>query len=342
MMRNDKRHMLDGASRTSTGGWLIATSDSTNMGKRLGLEGDHATCPACKVGGPVYNDCDPRWTDNGKSVLVEGARVYCQCKEKPRVFASQYTMSTEVVSGNVKGAAGFSEMPEAHDKLGRGQSGPDAASLAAYEADSTMICPNMTNAEFYVTVMRVRDLAVAYMDDRLAELARWNAADQDRVKIWFAEATPRIRSRLQGGLQRMRDITLGLTETNFERFSKENLAAVGCVPAAKDGEEPATASVCKPDKSFTIFIGTKFCYLSEVRRTNGVPLDVDSKLTVLVHELSHFPAAMDTNDLFSNIRAGRWMATRQNKFLIENADNIAAYVADIPNWHGSGDHKWTP
>jgi len=344
MTRVDIRHLLGDGDRTSTGGVLIATSDSTNMGKRLGVEGDHATCPACKVGGPVYNDCDPRWTDMGKSVLVEGARVFCKCAEKPRVFASQFTMSTEVEGGKVSSAgSSFSEMPGAHNKLASGASGPEAASLAAYEADPTMICPNMTNAEFYATVLRVRDKAVAYMDERLMELERWNEADQDRVRIWFTDATADIRKRLREGIQRIRKLALVLTEKNFERFSKEALLRVGCVPAAKEGEEAAIASVCKPDKTFTIFIGTAFCYLDEeAMNTEGVIIDDNSMTTVFIHEVSHFPAAMDTGDPFSGIRAARLFARSRDRFVMTNADNIAAYVAAVPNWSGPGGHKWTP
>lgn len=331
MTRADIRQLLDEGSRTSTGGWLIATSDSTNMGKRLGVEGDHATCPACKVGGPVYNDCDPRWTDNGKAVLVEGARVFCKCTEKPRVFASQFTMSTEVQSGKVSGAgSSFSEMPGAYNKLASGASGPDAASLAAYEEDPTMICPNMTNAEFHATVLRVRDKAVAHMDERLMELERWNQADQDRVRIWFTDATADIRKRLREGIQRIRKLALVLTEKNFERFSKEALLRVGCVPAAKEGEEPAWASVCKPDKTFSIFIGTKFCHLpEEARGFNGEIWDLDSKVTVFVHEVSHFPAAMDTVDAFSSIRISRVNSTLRDKRVMNNAESLAAYVAGV-------------
>lgn len=335
MMRNDKRHMLDGASRTSTGGWLIATSDSTNMGKRLGLEGDHGTCPACKVGGPVYNDCDPRWTDMGKSVLVEGARVYCQCKEKPRVFASQYTMSSEVTSGGRAGehVGGTSEKPQAHNKLASEPSGearPDASSLAAYAADPTMICPNMTNAEFHATVLRVRDIAVAHMDQRLIELQRWNEADQERVRMWFVDATPDIRKRLREGIQRIRQLSLGLTERNFCRFSEEVMRKVGCIPAAREGDEPAWASVCKADKTFTIFIGVTYCYLPiEAIRHRGVVEPDDSMVTVFVHEVSHFPAAMDSADTYSSIKISRLLSKYRNKFLFNNSDSIAAYISNV-------------
>lgn len=335
MTRVDIRHLLGEGDRTSTGGYLVATSDSTNMGKRLGVEGDYATCPACKSGGPVYNDCDPRWTEMGKSVLVEGARVYCKCAVKPRVIASQFTMSTEVTSGGGAGenTASISENSQAHNKLvskTSGKPGPDAASLDAYEADPAMICPNMTNAEFLSTVMRVRDIAVAHMDARLIELERWNESDQEHVRMWFADATPDIRKRLREGIQRIRQLSLGLTERNFCRFSEEAMRKVGCIPAAKEGDEPAWASVCKADKTFTIFIGVTYCYLPiEAMRYTGVVIPTDSMVTVFIHEVSHFPAAMDSMDDYSSIKLSRLLAKRRHKFLVNNADSIASYISNV-------------
>lgn len=95
----DIRRLLQDGDPTSGGGVLIGSSDSTNIGKRLALEGDYATCAKCKAGGAVYNDCNPRWTDMGKSVLVEGARVHCRCGEKPVVIPTQNEMTTEVGIG---------------------------------------------------------------------------------------------------------------------------------------------------------------------------------------------------------------------------------------------------
>jgi hypothetical protein len=56
----DIRYFLKDRDPTSTGGMLIAVSRSfTHHGVMVGLEGDIATCPACKSSGPVYNDCFP-------------------------------------------------------------------------------------------------------------------------------------------------------------------------------------------------------------------------------------------------------------------------------------------
>ncbi|MGO4416102.1 PAAR domain-containing protein, partial [Cupriavidus sp. KB_39] len=86
----DIRYALLNGNATTTGGVLIALNTYTiHHGVNVGVEGDHATCPACKVGGPVYNDCDPRYSLHGKQILVSGARVFCKCKEHPRVLPSQ-------------------------------------------------------------------------------------------------------------------------------------------------------------------------------------------------------------------------------------------------------------
>lgn len=93
----DLRYALLNGNATTTGGVLIALNTYTiHHGVNVGVEGDHATCPACKVGGPVYNDCDPRYSLHGKQILVSGARVLCKCKEHPRVLPSQHIFSIEV------------------------------------------------------------------------------------------------------------------------------------------------------------------------------------------------------------------------------------------------------
>ncbi|ODV43326.1 hypothetical protein AWV79_18140 [Cupriavidus sp. UYMMa02A] len=92
--------------KTSTGGILIATGRSViHHGTTVGVEGDYATCPACKSGGEVRNDCYPAFDIEGKQILVSGARVYCSCSTHPIVFASQGDFTIEV---NRRGAGSSS------------------------------------------------------------------------------------------------------------------------------------------------------------------------------------------------------------------------------------------
>lgn len=96
----DIRYALRDGDATTTGGVLIAKGFFfTHHGKTVALEGDTATCPACKAQGRVYNDCTPNFDVMGMRLLVSGARVYCKCAEPPRVIHSQQDFSIEVVAG---------------------------------------------------------------------------------------------------------------------------------------------------------------------------------------------------------------------------------------------------
>lgn len=96
-LMHDIRYALRNGDITSANGRLIAVGHTMiHHGVMVGVEGDYATCPACNDGGPVMNDCYPAFDIMGKQILVSGARVYCQCAIKPRVFHSQTDFSIEV------------------------------------------------------------------------------------------------------------------------------------------------------------------------------------------------------------------------------------------------------
>jgi len=209
----------------------------------------------------------------------------------------------------------------------------DSSAKVVY-VDAPRVCYNMPNEEFFPLMMQLRDKAVRLMGDRLAELSRWNAADRDKVLLWFGEDSETTRQTLSDGLTRMREIMRGLTERNFIKFTPEGVRAVGCVPRAKDGDLPATASVCKADGTYTIFVDTVFCDFTPERVDfkTGMTINKDTKLTTLIHEVSHFPAAMNTEDQIPSITLALEAAKRRDKFCIANADSISYYVANIPNW----------
>jgi len=338
----DIRYALTHGDITSTGGKLHATGETFKIeGKRLGVEGDFATCPACKSGGPVFNVGRPIATFIHEAVLVAGAEVHCRCATRPVVFASQTLTRIEVLpvfvarlptespTSNLAPAVSNKLIEDMQDRF--------------YAEDDSLICPNMSNAEFHATMMRLRNRAVSLMGDRLEELVRWNEADRDKVLLWFGEASDLTRKTLRDGLKRMGEIMRGLSETNFERHSEEGLRRVGCVPRAKEGELPATASVCKPDGTYTIFVGKIFCHLDDERvdAKKRIPVDVSTKLTVLVHEIAHFPQAMDAEDAHYSFTMARAAARRRDAFCLRNADSIAAYVVNIPNW-GYMPPQWRP
>lgn len=256
----DIRCALRNGDRTSNNGVLIGTGEMTQDGVQVGVEGDFATCPVCKSGGTVTNDCYPAFSLMDKQVLVEGARVNCKCAVKPFVIASQNTFTIQVTHGGrtpMPTHSAVAEPVEASNKLVEG------ARQSTPEDDPTLICQNMSNAEFYSTMNRLRDKAVRLMGDRLVELDRWNRADQDKVRLWFGNAREDTRETLRDGLARMREIMRGLTDRNYERQTKEALARVGCVPRAKGDEIPEAASICKPDGTYSIFIGHLFCTMPD-------------------------------------------------------------------------------
>lgn len=97
----DTRFHLKHGDPTSTGGQLIAIRpDFTHHGVAMAIEGDVATCPACKSSGPVLNDCYPGDDYHGTQVLVTGARVYCKCQEHPIVLNTQRDSSVEISWSN--------------------------------------------------------------------------------------------------------------------------------------------------------------------------------------------------------------------------------------------------
>jgi len=208
----------------------------------------------------------------------------------------------------------------------------DDSSAKAVNVEAPRVCYNMPDEEFFPLMIRLRDKAVRLMGDRLAELSRWNAADRDKVLLWFGEDSDTTRQALSDGLTRMREIMRGLAERNFVKFTPEGVRAVGCEPRK---DSLAAASVCKPDGTYTIFIGTIFCDMEkEANRYDGIPFAKDSKLVTLIHEVAHFPKSMNAKDHWYNITNSQGRAAARDQFCIDNADNIAAYVVNVPNWRG--------
>lgn len=220
----------------------------------------------------------------------------------------------------------------------------DDSSAKAVNVAAPRVCYNMPDEAFFPLMMQLRDKAVRLMGERLAELARWNAADRDKVLLWFGNDSETVRQTLIDGLTRMREIMRGLTEKNFIKFTPEGVRAVGCEPKAKEGDIPATASVCRIDGTYTIFVGPRFCVTAPEQNhvDTGIPFDADSKLTVLIHEVSHFQRAMDTDDPFHGMWGATSAARGRDARTINNADSIAYYVTNIPNWKKYDPPQWRP
>lgn len=312
----DMREALKHGDETGTGGVLMSTVIGfTHHGVAVAAEGDHATCPACKVGGPVMNDAYPDFTlMDGRQILVRGARVMCQCADKPLVIPSQRDFIIQVNRGGrlQPSVAPGTYAPSAAEKLSDGPS--------HLVDDSERICANMSNAEFVSLVLRLRDTAVLCCGKRLVELRRWGHADRARVETWFGVSDERVRQRLLEGIPRIESILRSLTADNFVRYSDEKMEYIGCTPKTRNNPEIA-AAVCAPDtKTHTIAIAPNFCTLPHYADS------IDSQLLTLVHEVSHFQDAMATEDPFYRLYTAKQQAAAKNPRCIENADSVAGYV----------------
>jgi len=83
-VRDIRYPLLDG-DMTSTGGTLIAVCELQDLhhGKQVALEGNIATCPACKSSGLVLNDCFPNYSIAGK--LCQYRQPSCSACWKNRI-----------------------------------------------------------------------------------------------------------------------------------------------------------------------------------------------------------------------------------------------------------------
>ena len=191
---------------------------------------------------------------------------------------------------------------------------------SSLEDHPELICPNMTNAEFARKVMQRRDKAISLIDKRIVELRGWSPTARDRVAQWFGNSDIATRDNLAGGLSRIRQVLAGLTPSNFVRYSEAAMAQVGCVsnPKAKLG---VVAEVCAPDTAtHTIAIHLDFCELRDFSYS------LDSQVSTLVHEVSHFNDTMSTGDPVYFMRKCRELAKTNPEITLHNADSIAGYV----------------
>jgi peptidyl-Lys metalloendopeptidase len=188
--------------------------------------------------------------------------------------------------------------------------------------DGPPICPDMTDAEFRKTILKLRDDAIILIDKRLSELRRWSAADRYRVNTWFGTTDESTRQRVSSGLTKVEAVMRGLKPNNFIRSSPDLDRAVGCTPNMKNlsGE---VAHVCGPDTAtHTISISVNFCGLPD--KSAGT---LDSKMATIIHESTHFLDTIGTGDHAYGQFLCKRLAVENPALAINNADSFAWYVA---------------
>ena len=312
-----------------------AALSSTIHGHPVALIGGRVYCEGCHSVGIIAKAGGPRRVEFISEEALEGDVVVCHCpRPQPLVSTLQTTSyaddgaGTHAMAGPEVLAAlpfsgGTAEVAAAKKTV------DDNVEHPAEAEQTENICPNMTNREFCLLMMKLRDTAVNLIErDRLPELERWDKVAQARVNEWFGVVDGPIRKHLQSGLAACKHVPEGLTCANFIRYSEANKRNLGCIfPSDAPG---TVAAVCKPDTAtHTIAIALDFCELPEDRIVFGTNVirDGDSKLLTLIHEVTHFEDTFSSFDPWYGTKNARNHADQPTSRT--NADSLASYILGV-------------
>ncbi|MDM0075663.1 M35 family metallo-endopeptidase [Variovorax sp. J2P1-59] len=306
----------------------------TIHGHQVALIGGRVHCEGCNSVGVIAKAGGPRRMQFISEVALEGDVVLCHCPTPQALIA---TLQHRATYEDMAGGSGTFDL----SMVGPGWFRHDATSIAASkklvdsevihppEAEQTEnICPNMTNKEFCTMMLDLRDKAVSLISKkRLPELRRWGEVDQARVREWFGVADLSIRDYLRNGLSACESVLKGLDCRNFIRLTSSGKLLSCVIPS--HGQE-TVAMVCKPDvETHTIAFNTSFC---EIRSTSS---SLDSKLSTLIHEVTHFNDTFGSLDAIYYLAQSRSEAKLNPRMVKVNADSIAGYVVWGEVFHAS-------
>ena len=192
------------------------------------------------------------------------------------------------------------------------------------DPDESPICLNIRGEKFARLVMELCSEAIGYVEQRQAELNRWDAIAKARMHQWFKSSDERLKQRLLNGFESMLRVLKGLGPENFIDHTSENAELTGCSREIYAG---ANAAVCKLDTAgHRIMINANFFNLPKhgykfgSQEFNGK----DSQLMTLIHEVSHFDDVFGSSDIYYG--AVNSFAHAGSEKASANADSIAAYV----------------
>ncbi|WP_321785211.1 M35 family metallo-endopeptidase [Paraburkholderia sp. J94] len=185
------------------------------------------------------------------------------------------------------------------------------------------MCENMTNREFRDLIRDILKRAVPLVERRIAALQTWEGNERNRVQRWFGRNDDAARAILLAGLPRVASVLRSLTPGNFVRASNDNDKMLGCTPNPVSAEQEA-AHVCGPDTAtHTISISPRFC---SMRHWSA---DSDSRVSTVIHEVTHFHDTMATKDSKYTIAYTlRDWAQVHSDISLNNADSIAGYIVE--------------
>lgn len=271
---------------------------------------------------------------NGAEQALEGDAVQCYCSKPPLIFSKNQNSSYYDDGRQSYMATAQTQVPlmaiiSSESEISVAKKTVDELVNHPPEAEQTEnIFPNMTNKEFSILAMKLRDMAIEYIvQKRLPELERWDKQAQFRVKEWFGVADQGIREYLQKGLFSCVRVLQSLEPKNFVRFT-ENSQFLMCTTGSMAG---IAAAVCQPDtKTHTIAIALEFCNFKFDNKTNfntGEVLDGDTRLLTLIHEVTHFnDTVKSTDDWYGTQNSRSRTKESQSRF---NADNLSSYILGV-------------
>jgi peptidyl-Lys metalloendopeptidase len=188
--------------------------------------------------------------------------------------------------------------------------------------DTTPICPNMTDREFRIKAKFLLRCAVTLVERRIADLHRYDAATKERMRYWFNRSDQDTRQYLAAGFSRHLTALNALTPASLVRSDPNLDRLLGCVPNMKNVDREA-AHVCGPNtERRLVSIGMKFCNGLRDQNMYG-----DSRLSTLIHEVTHFADTFDSNDPRYGIdpTSAEWARNNPQQAL-RNADTLTGYV----------------
>lgn len=322
--------------------------ENTIRGHQVALIGGRAFCEGCNSVGIIAKAGGPRRMGFITEIALEGDVVICHCP-KPQPIKS-VLQSTSTYDDMMARRGPLDHLPTDMMSLSLVKDQGTHVAMQKRIVDDEVthppeaqqienICPNMTNKEFAVLVMKLRDEAIVLVAQRRQELERWDKVARERIKVWFGRADlETMRDYLQKGLIACDRALRELEPKNFVRWSPTALKHVNCVSSAQDGNG-VVAEVCKPDvKTRTIAIAPRFCELPPNVLIHGTATirDGDSKLLTIVHEVTHFDDTFGSHDLWYTTKESRMVAAGKSfnrdhdpRKTPLNADNIAAYIIGV-------------
>ena len=315
---------------TAAGGTVLPftchPSDSIN-GLQKALIGSHVFCTACNTVGWISKAGGPyRSTLCGAEHALEGDVVHCQCPVPSPLISSKQNFAQ---CDDRSGTGGYFDASCMH----RDWYCPDEKALTSSKrmVDDFVtqpsvaevegrICPEMSDEKFCEMMLGLRDRAIKVIQRRENLLKTWEDSEKERVKVWFGIDDEEMRKFLQAGLAKVISALAAMTKKNFVRYTPDFGESLGCTPSSPVNQ---TAAVCRTDiKTRTIGFTRLFCVVAPISPGK------DSKISTLIHEVTHFEDILDTYDHRYGFELSKKFSKSELHMVKSNADSYAGYICD--------------